>query len=456
MKKTVAGYKISRGKIFVFSLIMIILAMVACSHHAPQERKRYSFTDNYNLPDYDPKKLIEKKSNENIIDTFSDTKITMNFNSAGLADVLKIIAREFKANLVIPKDNKSKVSVSLQNANLYEALEMILTSVDFSYYKKDQLFIILKNTDKVSKVYTLKFVKAIEISEMITGITSTAQIKANEMTNSIVVTDNIVNMATYDEIIENLDRFQPAVMIEADIFEISMENLRNLGIEWGIEYFKNPNEMAAVSPDLLSTGGLLFSYSNLKAPQIQMMLHALRGSSYSELLSKPRIVAMNGVEAKMLVGERVPYVKTSTATSAGNVLQEVEFVDVGILLRVTPRIIEEENLVVIDVQPEVSEVLDKSIQGVPRIGTREAKTRVAVKNGETVIIGGLIKNDKLKAESSTPLLGKIPLINLFFKNRTDNHSEREMIVFITPHILTKEHYDIMKTERKSIQTIQNK
>jgi general secretion pathway protein D len=187
----------------------------------------------------------------------------------------------------------------------------------------------------------------------------------------------------------------------------------------------------------------------LKAPQIELMLRALRGSSYSELLSKPRIVTLNGEEAKMLVGERVPYVKASTATATGNVLQEVEFVDVGILLKVTPRIIAEENMVIIDVQPEVSEVLDKTIQGVPRIGPREAKTRVAVKNGETVIIGGLIKKDKLWADSGTPLLEKIPLINLFFKNRTDSKSERELIVFITPHILTKEHYDIMKVEHKS-------
>lgn len=437
----------------VLIFMMILMIISSCAHNSPQKRKRFSFTDNYNLPNYENTTKAKQNSNEKEDDSFRDTKITMNFNNARLSDVLKIFAREFKANLVIPNDENSKISVSLQNANLYEALEMTLSGAGYSFYKKDQMFIILKSTDKISKVYSLKFVNAVEIAEVITGITASAHIKANEMTNTILVSDNIENMSTYDEIIDALDRFQPAVMIEADIFEISLDNLRNLGIEWGIDYFQNPNEMSALSPDALSLDGLLFSYSNLKAPQVQLMLHALRGSSYSELLSKPRIVTLNGEEAKMLVGERVPYVKASTATSTGNVLQEVEFVDVGILLKVTPRIIEEENLVIIDVQPEVSEVLDKTIQGVPRIGTREAKTRVAVKNGETVIIGGLIKNDKFKAESSTPLLGKIPLINLLFKNRTDSHSERELIVFITPHILTKEHYDIMKTERKSIKTI---
>ncbi|MFZ5515773.1 MAG: secretin N-terminal domain-containing protein [Candidatus Zhuqueibacterota bacterium] len=441
-------YNIRHVRVAALAFIVAIL-LTACSHQATNSRRSTALEESYSLTSQAVNKRIDKENNIQADDPFDDLKVTMTFNNARLTDVLRIVAREFKANLAIPSDENSKVTVALQNANLYEALAMILSATDYAYVKKGQVFVIKKNTEKISSVYALKFVKAGSIAEILAGITETAKISADELTNSLLVTDEIVNMATFDEIIDELDKFQPAVLIEADIFEISLENLRTLGIEWGIHYFQDPNAMGAASPKALSAEGLVFSYSNLKAPQIELMLRALRGSSYSELLSKPRIVTLNGEEAKMLVGERVPYVKASTATATGNVLQEVEFVDVGILLKVTPRIIAEENMVIIDVQPEVSEVLDKTIQGVPRIGTREAKTRVAVKNGETVIIGGLIKKDKLWADSGTPLLEKIPLINLFFKNRTDSKSERELIVFITPHILTKEHYDIMKVEHKS-------
>ncbi|MBD3289458.1 hypothetical protein GF337_11700 [candidate division KSB1 bacterium] len=377
--------------------------------------------------------------------------VSLAFQNALLTDVLQVIGREFKVNLVIPNERQSRVTVSLHQATLPEALDMILSSLDYAYIKRDDTYFILKKNERVSRVYTLKYAEAFQMQQILQGISQSGHIRADEQTNSIVIVDELANMRTYDEIIARIDAFQPSVLIEAELFEVSRDNMKNLGVEWNVAYNQDQHEAEGTLPFSLSTSGIILDYRNLKSPQIQLLLKALRRNVQSTLLSSPRIVAMNGQEAKILIGERVPYIKTSTATTAGNVLEQVEFVDVGILLRVIPRILTEENLVFLDVQPEVSNVLDQEVQGVPRIGTREASTRIAVKNGETAVIGGLIKNDRVQSNSSIPILGEIPLLNLLFKNWNTTLTKRELIVFITPHILTSKHYKIMTNKRNSIQ-----
>jgi type II secretory pathway component GspD/PulD (secretin) len=392
----------------------------------------------------------EQKKAEKAEEPWAGMTITLNFQNAKLTDVLQVIAREFKANIVIPEDDVNRVTVYLYNATLEKTLDMILSSLDYAYLKQDQTFMILKKNAIVNRIYRLRYAKATELLHVLEGLTEAGRIKADELTNSIIIVDLLGNLKMYDEIIESLDSFQPSVLIEAEIFEVSVNDLRNLGIDWNLTDSKDDQQYSAKLPYASSTTGVFFDYHYLKAPQIQVMLRALRTQTTSHLLSSPRIMTMNGQEAKILVGERVPYIKTSTSSAAGQVQENIEFVDVGILLKVTPRIIVEEGLVFLDVQPEVSEVLDMEVQGVPRIGTREAYTRIAVKNGETAIIGGLIKKDKVKGNSSLPFIASIPLVNIFFKNRNDTNTERELIVFITPHILTEEHYSKMGSRRDEI------
>jgi len=445
-----------KSRVYFYILHVLLLLMLCswntCSHQQPVTKndvKTVTTTRQKRkpIPKSQSSSVNSRKTDS---DTISDFKITMNFIDARLTDVLKIIAKEFKANLVIPNDNSSRVTVYLNDVTLHEALDMILSSLDYSYLKKGQKFFILKNSERISHIYKLKYAHSLDVKQILEGMSQDAYIASDELTNTVIVTDKLGNLKTYDEVIASLDAFQPSVLIEAEIYEVSLDNVRDIGIEWTTNYEKNNSQFVAQSPVSTSITNLFLSYKNLNAPQIELMLKALQSNTESHLLSSPRIVTMNNQEAKILVGERVPYVKASTATAAGAVMEEVEFVDVGILLKVTPRIVLEEGMVFIDVQPEVSEVMDMEVQGVPRIGTREAQTRVAVSDGETVVIGGLIRKDKVKSNTAIPFLEKIPLLNIFFKNRSDTYIKRELIVFITPHILTREHYLEMTTDRHEL------
>jgi type II secretory pathway component GspD/PulD (secretin) len=428
------------------TFIIFVMLIAACAHHKKP------------LEEYqDPLSLIESqditpppKPAPVEPPAWAETKITMEFQNALLTDVLRIIATEYKVNLAIPNDKESRVTIYLNDATIEAALDMILASVGYSYFVNGETVSIHKNDEVVSRIYHLKYAKASEIRTNLEGMSDKANIRADEQTNSLVVTDVLGNMNAYDNIIDSLDSFQPSVMIEAEIFEVTLDNLRNLGIEWESQFDGATSSVSTVSPIATTVSSLFLNYSNLGSPQVQMMLSALKRNTETHLLSSPRIVTMNGQEAKILVGERVPYVRASTATSGGNVMEEVEFVDVGIMLKVTPRIVTEENLIFIDVQPEVSKVLDQQVQGVPRIGTREASTRVAVKNNSTVIIGGLFTSDDTKSTATLPFLGRIPGLKYLFGKTNTTRSERELVVFITPHILSQEHYNVMENERNKL------
>ncbi len=427
-------------------LFLALMLLVACAHNkrpVKDEIDPLSMIESHVVEPLPEKPEVEPPA-------WADIRVTMEFQDARLTDVLRIIATEYKVNLAIPDDKDSRVSIYIHNARLEDALNMILSSVGYSYFINGETISIHKNDEVVSRVYTLKYAKASEVQNNLQGISDRANIRADEQTNSVVVTDLLGNMDAYDEIIDSLDSFQPSVMIDAEIFEVTLDNLRNLGIEWESQYHQDPHSLETKSPLTSSVSSLFLSYSNLKAPQVQLMLSALRRSTETHLLSSPRIVTMNGQEAKILVGERVPYVRASTATATGNVLEEVEFVDVGIMLKVTPRIVTEERLIFIDVQPEVSKVLDQEVQGIPRIGTREASTRVAVKDNETVVIGGLFTSDDSRTNSSLPFLARVPGLKYLFGRKNETHAERELIVFITPHILSREHYNVMGKERKRL------
>ncbi|MBD3290216.1 hypothetical protein GF337_15525 [candidate division KSB1 bacterium] len=429
-----------------------VILVLSCSHQQPiREKSSMIRREKTNRKNIDTRS-VKQNSRETVTEeTDPQLTVSLAFQNALLADVLQVIGREFEVNIVIPNDRESRVTVFLHQATLTEALDMILSSLDYAYVKKDDTYFVMRKNERVNRVYTLKYANAFELQQMLQGISQSGHIRADEQTNSIIIVDELANIRAYDEIIARIDTFQPSVLIEADLFEVSRDNLKNLGVEWNINYNEDSHEATGTLPFNLSTSGIILDYKNLKSPQVQLLLKALRTNVESTLLSSPRIVTMNGQEAKILVGERVPYIKTSTATTAGNVFEQVEFVDVGILLRVIPRILTEENLVFLKVEPEVSNVLDKEVQGVPRIGTREASTRIAVKNGETVVIGGLIKKDEIQSNSSIPILGKIPLLNLLFENWNTTIVKRELIVFITPHILTRDHYKSMTNKRNSIQ-----
>ncbi len=265
----------------------------------------------------------------------------------------------------------------------------------------------------------------------------------DERTNSVIVRATPVILNDIDELIKGWDVQHRQVLIEAKILEVTLDETTKLGVEWQVKETDRLHrpaliDLASKFPVSLTTTGGIFKVGSLTADEYAVTLEALKSKADTEVLSSPRVVVIDGHEANILVGSSEPYIVATTDPVTKLLVEEVKFVDVGIKLRVTPQI-GEDDYVTMKIHPEVSTARRVAeVKNTVARDTTEADTTMMVKNGETIILGGLIKDSKKKTVNKVPLLGDIPLIGLAFRSKETQDVKKEIIVFITPHILTDE------------------
>jgi len=426
-------------------VVLLSLLLVGCAGTA---KKTYHFADAPWLVQQKgsvkSEHRIPQKDNP-----FSRERLSFTFKNAPIQQVLFAVTQEFGATLISSSSLTGNVTVSLKNASLQEALNRILAGFHYGYIIDGTLVRVLKGTDQITRILRLHYARATDLVENLRGMSDKAVILADKRTNSVIIRDTWNRAKELEAIIKKMDIPVPQVLIEAEMIEINAEDKRNLGFQLSGDWEKAGQALQATSPFQVNPLSILMSYGNLKRGQVQALIGALEDRTHGQLLSSPRIVASNGQTAHILIGEKVPYQRQTSETASGGIIADVEFVDVGIKLEVTPTVNLADNSIVIDVSPEVSEVMDQAVQGVPRISTQEAHTQVSVKDGETVVIGGLMRDNKRKTGKAIPLLGRIFLLKYLFSKTEKHDDRRELIVFITPHIINKEQILQMgKTQQK--------
>jgi len=312
-----------------------------------------------------------------------------------------------------------------------------------------------------ARVFSLNYAQADKIlpkiQESITkGVGS---IKIDERTNKIAITDYPEKLDEIAKVISAFDEKTPQVVIDAQIIEINPKKDQfAMGVDWDYWIKKNirlVGSMPAPSltdiatiPNKLSLGVAALSASTSpSAPeQYKSILDMLRVIGETKILSSPRIMTLNNQEAKILVGTRDAYI-TSTTSQGGTgttvTSQTVNFVDVGIKLYVTPTI-NRDGFVIMKIKPEISSSVltnitsEGQVTQVPIVTTSESETSVMVKDGTTIIIAGLKKDQQIKEVRKIPLLGDIPLLGYAFKNTRNETIKTELVIFLTPHIVSGE------------------
>jgi len=272
-------------------------------------------------------------------------------------------------------------------------------------------------------------------------------IKIDERTNKIAVTDYVSKLKEIEKLIRAFDEKSPQVLIDAQIIEIRPSDKFEMGVDW--DYWIRKHFEISTSLPITTTGKLSFGTTNTtpaKTGQYKAIVQLLRTIGDTKILSSPRIIALNNQEAKILVGTKDAYI-TSTISQGGTgtavTAQSVNFVDVGIKLFVTPTI-NRDGFVTMKIRPEVSSstrtniTSEGQITQIPIVSTSEAETTVMVKDGVTIIIGGLKKDQKTKTEFRIPILGDIPFLGVLFRNTSDERSKTELVILLTPHIITGE------------------
>ena len=285
------------------------------------------------------------------------------------------------------------------------------------------------------------------------GMVGEATISADPDSRSIVVITDEETAKHVGQVITNLDRPKPQVLIKVVFMEVTYDKNSDIGLDASFSKKINPNNgiigsasnmfsAAALGGSTLpvGAGGLYQILGN----DFQATIRAIAENGNTEILSKPSIMARNNQQAVIMIGQRVPIINGSQVIAlTGGVNNTYTYQDVGIILRVTP-FISSDGLVEMIVAPEISSLASQGVTistganasfNAPIINSRSAETVVVTPDGNPVIIGGLMQNSKIDTTRKVPGLGDIPLLGLLFQRKVKQNVKTELVIILTPHIV---------------------
>lgn len=314
--------------------------------------------------------------------------------------------------------------------------------------KIQQMLDIIKNIDAPvsTEVFDLSYAKAEDISKQVMEVLTpeVGSMKFDVRSNKIIVSDTVQKLKKIRDIIDAFDQKHKEVLIEAKIVQIALTDEHKMGVNW--EAIVNDYHSMNLGSNFDVLGATekkgKISIGTISSDDYSFLLEALETVGVTDILSSPHITTINNEEAKILVGLTEPYVTTTTTTPSSGpttTAETVEFIEVGVKLYVTPTI-HNDGFITMKIRPEVSSVVDNVTTSnnnvIPVVETSEAETNVVVKDQVTIVIGGLIKEEKIKSTKKVPLLGDLPLLGHAFKNESELVKKTEIVIFLKPTIIT--------------------
>ncbi|HEX7879438.1 MAG TPA: type IV pilus secretin PilQ, partial [Candidatus Eisenbacteria bacterium] len=387
----------------------------------------------------------------------SGSRVSLDVQGADIRTVMRSLAEYSGTNIVVGKEVTGAVTVNLQEVPWIDALNTICRTQSLGWVDEEGIIRIetLENLRKedvarssadrqledlqplTTQIVRAVYATATELKPAIEKtLTNRGHIEVDPRTNSLVITDVSRRVSAAAEMVKHLDSRTPQIEITAKLVDVDARYTRDLGISWSVGQLHSTDNAFSAEGDVNANGvinpaanvrfGLVRSWGTINA-----MLSALEQDSKADIISNPRITTVNNREARILVGRKIPLI---VLDEAGNAITQLT--TIGITLLVTPHINDDERIT-LDLHPEVSDLASQAtVQGGIIINTSEADTRVIVDDGETAVIGGLIRSNIGKVTRGVPVLKSIPIIGSLFRSTSDVKEKRELLIFITPTIVT--------------------
>ena len=243
------------------------------------------------------------------------------------------------------------------------------------------------------------------------------------------------------QLLRELDRPTKSAMIEVVVAELAVGALQRLGVQWTLS---NQGNIGNAQSSTFGGSGFNLSYAS-SARQVLSMIDALANDSQARVLSNPKVLARNGETATIQVGSEVPIVTSQQSTTSApgafpgaqtGILQQIQYRSTGVILKVRP-VINSGNRLDLEVSQEVSSAssTETGVTSTPTISTRKIDTKLSLRDGSTVLLGGLISRDVSTSKSGVPFLKDIPGVGALFRNQSDTTAQKELLVMITPYVL---------------------
>ncbi len=417
---------------------------------------------------------------------FVGRRISLDFQQADITNILRLIADVSGFNIVVGEGVKSKVTMKLVNVPWDQALDMLLKMNGLGMIRQgsivwvDTLSNLAKQQDEearakdakvkaeelIDRVFYIKNIQAQELmASLRTYLSPRGVMQFNAGSNALIVRETESKLAIMRQLVEGLDLEVPQVQIEARIVQADTVYARGLGIQWGFQAAnRTPSTFNAIGGlngpfgEVAGTGNSTISRSwlvNLPAQvgglpavpgigwtfgklggdfALDMRLSAGELLGLTKVIAAPKIMTLDKREAKISQGESIPFQTTSLQGT------QTTFVDANLELNVTPQITsrdpkEDAKRILLKVRATRNAVGARSNPAGPSIDRREANTQVLVRDGETMVIGGVFVDTQNNNVQGVPYMSRIPVLGWLFKNKSESVSKQELLIFLTPSIV---------------------
>lgn len=373
--------------------------------------------------------------------------ISIEFKDAPLKTVFEVLSRTSGLNFLFDKDirTEQKTSIYLKNSTIEAAIGLTLLTNQLAQRVLDgNTILIYPNTQAKQRDYQPLTIKAFylvnaeakNVATTLKTLLKTRDVVVDDKLNMIILRDSPEAIGMAEKLVALHDVAEPEVMLEVEILEVKRTRLLDLGIRWPARLSLSPlaaaNGGAVTLADLSrlrnDTIGVTFSPATINAQKLD---------TDANILANPRIRARNREKAKILIGERVPNI-TTTSTSTGFVAESINYVDVGLKLDVEPTVYPDGEVaikVALEVSNIINQIQTQSGTVAYQIGTRTAQTVLRLKDGENQVLAGLINDEDRRTANKVPGLGEVPVVGRLFGNQADDNTKTEIVLSITPRIL---------------------
>ncbi|MEK7237826.1 MAG: type IV pilus secretin PilQ [Nitrospirota bacterium] len=406
-------------------------------------------------------------------------RISLDFQQADISNVLRLIAEVSGFNMVVGEGVKSKVTMKLVSVPWDQALDMILKMNGLGKIRQgnilwiDSLANIARQQNEESQAKDAKmkaeelvdrvfYIRNLQATELMTALrqylSPRGLMQISQGTNALIVRDTESKIGVMKQLVDGLDLEVPQVQIEARIVQADTTYSRSLGVQWGVQ---NVNQVGSsgvanfksgvVGPfgsqvsdflvnlpatvgGLTATPGVGFTIGKTDGAKLDMRLSAGELLGLSKVIAAPKVTTLDKREAKISQGESIPFQTTSLQGT------QTTFVDANLELNVTPQITSRDpkevgKTIQLKVRATRNAVGARSNPAGPSIDRREANTQVIIRDGETMVIGGVFIDSQNNSVAGIPYLSRVPVLGWLFKQKTESVAKQELLIFLTPSIV---------------------
>ena len=375
--------------------------------------------------------------------SFAKGKVYLNLKDADIKSVLQIFAKATGANIVAGDDVTGKVTVSFSGIAPRNGLEAVLRAKGLDWF--DEAGTIFVSTKKIMRTYYLASAKPSDLQATLTSILPAGSVvTADDGYNVLVIQTSSDYLPRVEKLIQELDIPPLQVMVEVRMIQINGGNDGKVGVDAryarnsGNNTYAQTYNLAGRNTDTGAQGLYAHAISIFSAASLEAFLSTLATETKYNLVATPRLTTLNNKEANILIGSKLGY--KTTIVSQTSTTQVVNFLSVGTSLTLTPNVTKS-GFIRMKIAPKVSE--GSVINDLPQEDTTETKNEVMVRDGQTFVIGGLIKEKDQETNYGVPFIMDIPLIGGLFRKTVISKIKNELLVFVTPHIITPEYLEIL-------------